>query len=100
MDNAVSARRINPAVHSNHTAKRRHRIAFERPQVSLGQRLAGRGAARIAVFDNGADRLVELLRQIPRGLPTDNIVLGDLLTLPLARTHHAYARTVRVHRSL
>ena len=94
----MSGRRIHRAVHSDHAAKRRDRIALQRPHVSLGERLAGRGAAGICVFDNGAHRLVKLLRQIPGGLQIDNIVIGKLFPLHLTRIRHARARAVRIHR--
>ena len=76
--------RVDRAIHADHSAKRRHRIAFERLLVSLGERLAGSGSARIGVLDDGADWLVELLRQIPRRLQIDNIVVGKLFALQLA----------------
>ena len=53
------------------------------------------------MLDNGADRLVELLRQIPRGLQVDNVVVGKLFALQLARIGNALpARGVGVHRGL
>ncbi len=85
----VSGRCIHRTVHSDHSAKRRHRIAFQRPHVSLGESLAGSRSAWIGVFDNGADRLIKFLRKIPRGLQVNNVVIGKLFALYLARVRHA-----------
>ncbi len=87
----VSGRCIHRTVHSDHAAKRRHRIALQRPHVRLRQRLPSRSSAWVCVFDNGADRLIKFLRQIPSGLQVNNVVIGKLFALYLARIRHACA---------
>src|SRR5207302_1127879 len=56
---------VHRAVHTNYSTEGGYRIAFERLLVGLGESLAGGGAARIGVLNDGTDGLVELLRQVP-----------------------------------
>ncbi len=82
---------IDRPIHADHAAERRHRIAFQRALVGFGQRGCHRGSARIGVLDDGADRLVELLRQVPRRLQIDNVVVAEFLALQLLAVRDALA---------
>ena len=88
---------VDGTIHADHAAEGRDRIAFERAFVGLGQGLAGRGAARVGVLDDGADGLIEFLREIPGGLQIDDVVVGKLLALQLAGVGDAGAGAVGVH---
>ncbi len=49
------------------------------------------------MLDDGDDRLLEFLRQIPGGLEVDDVVVGEFLALQLAGVGHADAGAVGVH---
>ncbi len=91
---------IDRAIDADHSAERRHRIALQRPLVSLDQRGRYSCAAGIGVLDDGADNLVELLRQVPRRLQIDDIVVAELFALELLAIRYSLTRAVGIERGL
>ena len=82
---------VDRAIDADHAAESRDWIAFQGSLVRFGESLAGGSAARVGVFDDGDDGLFELLREIPRGLQVDDVVVGEFLALKLAAIGDAHA---------
>ena len=91
---------IDRAIDANDSAERRHRIAFQRALVGFGQRTRDRRAAGIGVLDDRADRLLKLLRQVPRRLQIDDVVVAEFLALKLLAVGDALPRAVGIQRRL
>src|SRR5579871_3632551 len=93
---------VDGAIHADYSSEGGDRIAFEGTLVGFGERLAGGGAARIRMFDDGADGLVEswfveFLGEIPRGLQVDDVVVRKFFALELAGVGDSDAGAVGVH---
>ncbi len=88
---------IYRAIHADHAAKGGNRITFERLFVGFCQSGGCRYSARIGVLDDGADRLLEFLCEVPRGLQVHDVVVGKFLALDLAAVRHARAGAIGIH---
>src|SRR6476646_10756182 len=56
---------INGPVYADNSAESRNRIALQRFLVSLDKRFGGGGSRGVGVLDNGANRFLKLLSQVP-----------------------------------
>src|SRR5579863_5999570 len=88
---------VDGAIHADYSAEGGDGITFEGALVGFGESLAGGGAAGVGVLDDGADRLIEFLCEIPGGLQVDDVVVGEFLALELTGVGHAGAGAVGVH---
>ena len=94
------SRGIKVAIYPYDAAEGGYGIALEGAHVGFRNRLPDRKAARVGVFDDGAGRFVEFLRQVPGALQVDDIVVGKFFALNLLGIGHAETRTIGVHRRL
>src|SRR5436305_114012 len=80
----LSGSSIDGAIDADGATEGGDGIAFERAFVGLGQRRAGGGSGWIGVLDDGAERLIEFLGEVPCGLEVDDVVVGEFFALELA----------------
>src|ERR1700722_6153442 len=75
---------VDGAIYADNAPEGRDWVTFESAFLGFGERFAGRGSAGVGVLDDGDNRLVEFLCEIPGGLQIDNVVIGEFLALKLA----------------
>src|SRR5205823_13876947 len=65
------------------------------------QSRAGGGATRVGVLDDSAEGLVhgKFLREVPRSLQVNDVVIGKLFALKLTRIGYSRFRAIAVHGS-
>src|SRR5947207_3629003 len=71
--------------------------SLERALVRFGKCRSRRSSTGIGVLDDRANRFLEFLRQVPRGLQVNDVVIGKLFALYLARVGYSGARGVGIH---
>ena len=76
--------KIDGTVNTDDASERRDWVAFESAFVCFGQSLACSRTARVGVLDDGDDRLIKFLGEIPCSLQVDDVVVGEFLALELA----------------
>src|SRR6266576_2406608 len=84
-------------IYADYASEGRNGVTFESAYIGFAKSLAGCHAAWVGVLDDGAYRLIEILREIPSRLQVDDVVVGEFLALELARIGYAHAGAVGIH---
>jgi len=90
---------VDDAIDADDTSECGDWIALEGLLVSIHQFRGRCRAAWVGVLDDGADGFFVFLRQIPRGLQVNDVVVGKLLALDLTAVGDSCSRAIAVHGS-